>query len=223
MAISQPMKSPISYGNIIITRFTDYLAESKIQALDIASNYNELGEGIGEKIAPDVAAYGVTLTQLLIENISLPPAVEEAIDKRTTMNILGNLNEYMQFQTADAIRDAANNPGGLGAAGVGVGAGFAMGGQMAQSFSQGQQQQPQQAAPPPPPVVAPQYHVLVNGQQNGPHELSGVTMMIHKGEINNQTLIWKPGMTQWVPASQVTEVNAIIASSTPPPPPPIQS
>lgn len=210
--------------NIIVTRFTDYLAESKIQALDIASNYNELGEGIGKKIAPDVALYGVKLSQLLIENISLPPAVEEALDKRTTMNILGNMNEYTQFQTAEAIRDAANNPGGLGAAGVGVGAGFAMGGQMAQSFSQGQQQGlPQEATPPPPPVVAPQYHVLINGQQNGPHELSGVTMMIHKGEINAQTLIWKPGMVQWMPAGQDSEVNAIISASTPPPPPPVQS
>ena len=210
--------------NIIITRFVDHLAESKIQALDIASNYNELGEKIGEIIAPDVALYGIELSQLLIENISMPPAVEEALDKRTTMNILGNLNEYTQFQTAEAIKDAASNPGGLGAAGVGVGAGFAMGGQMAQSFSQGQRQPPAvSATPAPPPVVAAvQYHVLLDGQQSGPHELDRVTSMIHRGTLNGDTLIWKAGMAQWAKASEVAELNQIISSSTPPPlPPPI--
>ena len=63
------------------------------------------------------------LKTLLVENVSLPPAVEEALDKRTSMGVIGDLSKYMQYQSATAIGDAAKNPGGGGAAAAGIGAG----------------------------------------------------------------------------------------------------
>ncbi len=76
--------------NIVISRFTDALGESKITALDLASNYDELGSFMENKIGGEFGEYGLELVKLLVENISLPPAVEEAIDKRSSMGVLGN-------------------------------------------------------------------------------------------------------------------------------------
>ena len=83
--------------NIVVSRFTDALAESKIPALDLAANYDELGKFMENKIAGEFGEYGLKLVKLLVENISLPPAVEEVLDKRSSMGILGNLNQYSVY------------------------------------------------------------------------------------------------------------------------------
>ena len=95
--------------NMIVTRFTDILGESKIPALDLAANYNEFGEFVSDKIKIEFEEYGLASPKLLVENISLPPAVEEALDKRSTMGVLGDLNKYTQLQTADAIAAAVKS------------------------------------------------------------------------------------------------------------------
>jgi membrane protease subunit (stomatin/prohibitin family) len=75
-----------------------------------------LGNFLTRRIAPEFEGYGLELTKLLVENISLPPAVEEVLDKRTSMGVVGNLAAYTQFNVANSIPDAAKNPGGLAAA-----------------------------------------------------------------------------------------------------------
>jgi membrane protease subunit (stomatin/prohibitin family) len=123
----------------------------KIPALDLAAQYKELGEAIRVKINEDFRTYGIEVTKFYVENISLPPEVEAAIDKRSSMGAIGNADQYMKFQAADALRDAAQNEGGGAGLGAGLGAGFAVGNQMANVFGQqggqggGQQQtvQPQ--------------------------------------------------------------------------------
>src|SRR5688572_14305171 len=77
--------------DMVVSRFADTLGESKIPLLDLASNYDELGKFITAKIKDDFAAYGLQVTQLWVENISLPPEVEQALDKRTSMGIIGDL------------------------------------------------------------------------------------------------------------------------------------
>lgn len=128
----------------IVTEFSDALGELKIAALDLAAQYKEIGEAIRAKINEDFRTYGLEVTKFYVENISLPPEVEEAMDKRASMGALGDANRYMQFQAADALRDAAQNEGGGAGLGAGLGAGFAVGGQMANAFSnvggQGQSQ-----------------------------------------------------------------------------------
>src|SRR6187397_2089497 len=122
----------------IVTEFSDAIGELKIPALDLAAQYKEMGEAIRGKINEEFKEWGLEVTKFFIENISLPPEVEAAMDKRASMGALGDAQTYMQFQAADALRDAAQNEGGGAGLGAGLGAGFAVGGQMANAFG-GQQ------------------------------------------------------------------------------------
>ena len=79
--------------NLVVTRFTDALGESKIPILDLAANYDELSKFISAKINPEFGEYGLEVTKFLVENISLPPEVETAMDKRSSMGIIGNLSQ----------------------------------------------------------------------------------------------------------------------------------
>lgn len=123
----------------IVTEFSDALGELKIPALDLAAQYKELGGAIREKINEDFKGYGLEVTKFYVENISLPPEVEAAMDRRASMGALGDAQKYMQFQAADALRDAAQNEGGGAGLGAGLGAGFAVGNQMANAFGAGPQ------------------------------------------------------------------------------------
>lgn len=217
--------------NIILTRFTDAVAESKIPILDLAANYDDLSKFIHQKIAPEFENYGLELVKFLIENMSLPPEVEEAIDKRSKMGILGDLNKYMQFQTAEAIEKAAENPSGMAGMGAGMGAGFGMVNQMLQNMQQQQQQQQQQkqdnekqdhsgskeqtVVPPP---LPPQLEIWVglNGQISGPFNTAKLKELAIAGQLQKDTLVWKKGMAEWIPAAQLTE-TADLLSQLPPP------
>src|SRR5215213_11413121 len=124
----------------LVSGFTDALGESKIAALDLASNYDELGRFGRTKLTEEFKTFGLELTKFIIENISLPPEVEAAMDKRTSMGVIGDVGRYAQFQAADAMRDAAQNPSGGAGTGVGLGAGFAMGNAMAGAMSDAMRQ-----------------------------------------------------------------------------------
>ncbi len=196
--------------NMIVSRFTDLVAESKVPVLDLAANYDELGKFVTDRLRPEFEAFGLDLDKLLIENISLPPEVEQVLDKRTSMGVIGNLQAYTQFQTANSIPDAARNPGGLAAAGAGFGMGAAMAGQMTQAAH---------AAPPPLPQAA-QFYVAVNGQQTGPFDSAALQNEARAGRLTRDSLVWKAGMAQWTPAEQTPEVASILPPPPPPPPPP---
>lgn len=197
--------------NLIVSRFTDTIAESKLAVLDLAANYDEFGDVLQQKLQTEFEAYGLELTKLLIENISLPPAVEEILDKRTSMGIIGNLGAYTQFQTAQAMEKAAENPGGTASAGIGMGIGFGMANQMGQAMAN-----PQTPAPPPPPPQV-QFHVAVGGQTTGPFSLETLQQQLQQGQFSAESLVWKPGMSGWKKASEIPELNALFG---PPPPPP---
>ncbi len=134
----------------LVSGFTDALGESKIAALDLASNYDELSTFARKKLNEEFKTFGLELTKFFVENISLPPEVEAAMDKRTSMGVIGDVGRYAQFQAADAMRDAAQNPSGGAGTGAGLGAGFAIGnmmaGQMAGAMNPQQQQNAQASA-----------------------------------------------------------------------------
>ena len=119
----------------LVGGFSDALGESKIAALDLASNYDELGQFTRTKLNEEFRTFGLELTKFVIENISLPQEVEAAMDKRTSMGVIGDVGRYAQFQAADAMRDAAQNPSGGAGTGMGLGAGFALGNAMAGAMS----------------------------------------------------------------------------------------
>ena len=121
----------------LVSGLSDAIAESKIPALDLAANYDELSSYALKAINPKIAALGLTLCSFVIENISLPEEVEKSMDKRTSMGVLGNLDQYAKYQAAEAMRDAAQNGNGMAGMGVGMGAGAAMGQMFAQSMNPG--------------------------------------------------------------------------------------
>lgn len=123
----------------IVSSFTDALGEAKIPVLDLASQYKELGGTLQEGMQSDFDGYGLGLVAFLIENISLPPKVAEMLDKRSSMGILGDMGKFAQFQAAQAMEQAAMNPGGGAASGMGLGAGLAMGQAMAAAMGGAQQ------------------------------------------------------------------------------------
>ncbi|MBX7054124.1 MAG: SPFH domain-containing protein [Pyrinomonadaceae bacterium] len=123
----------------IVTEFSDAIGELKIPALDLASQYKEIGDKIRGHINVDFANYGLEVTKFYVENVSVPQEVQDAINKRAAMGAIGNVDQYMKFQAADALRDAAQNEGGGAGLGAGLGAGFAMGNQMANAFGGVQQ------------------------------------------------------------------------------------
>ena len=121
--------------SLAVSALSDAIAESGIPALDLAARYDELSRRALDTLAPRVAGLGLELCGFVIENISLPEEVEKAIDRRTSMGVAGDLNRYAQFQAAEAMREAASNPGGMAGMGVGMGAGAAVGQMFAQSLN----------------------------------------------------------------------------------------
>jgi len=117
--------------NTIVARFVDAIGQAKIAVLDLAGNYERISQVALERIRPDLAEMGLALTTFYIENISLPPEVEKVLDRRTEMGVLGDLNQYTKYQAANAIGEAAANPGGVAGLGASLAAGVAVGQQMA--------------------------------------------------------------------------------------------
>ncbi len=123
----------------IVSVFTDALASAKVPVLDIASRYTELGDALLPLINPAVTAkYGLEIPSFIVENVSVPPEVEQAIDKRSSMAAVGNLNDYVKFQMAEAMTKGGGEAGGMAGTGAGLGAGLAMGQQMMAAMTAGQ-------------------------------------------------------------------------------------
>jgi membrane protease subunit (stomatin/prohibitin family) len=114
--------------NTIIAKMTDTFAASQVPFLDMAANQGALAEKISEQVRPAFTDYGLTLDSFVVENLSLPEELQKVLDQRISMNMLGDMGKFTQYQVAQAIPIAAANEGG-GAVGVGagLGAGVAMG------------------------------------------------------------------------------------------------
>jgi membrane protease subunit (stomatin/prohibitin family) len=201
--------------DLVTSRFADSVGSSKIAALDLAGNYSQLADYVLQRIQPEFAALGLELVKLLIENISLPPEVEAAMDKRTSMGVIGNLQAYTQFEAANALGDAARNPGGLGGAGVGLGAGYVMAQQMGQAL--GSAGNTGSATPPPLPKESAFFTVL-DGKQAGPFTPPQLQEQVTTGKVSRDTLVWQEGMTQWTAAGKVPALTTLFASVPPPVP-----
>ncbi|MFU8881482.1 MAG: SPFH domain-containing protein [Rhodobacterales bacterium] len=216
--------------NVIVQEASRVLAASGIPVLDMAANTADLGKLVAAQIAPTIAGYGLMIPELYIENISLPPAVEAALDKRTSMGIAGDLGRYTQYSAAEAMTSAAATPsggGGMGAglgagmgAGMGMGMGMAMANQMAQPGPWGPRPEAMAPAPPPPPPVEHVWHIAENGQTKGPFSKASMGRMAADGTLERETLVWTPGQDGWMRAEDVTELAQLFTILPPPPPPP---
>ncbi|MDE3029774.1 MAG: SPFH domain-containing protein, partial [Paracoccaceae bacterium] len=208
--------------NVITQEFSQVIAKSNIPVLDMAANTADLGKLVTTAINPTIAAYGLTLPEFYIENVSLPDEVEKVLDKRTSVGIAGDLTKYTQFSAAEAMTSAATTPNSGMGAGLGMGMGMGMAGQMAAVGPWGAA--PQAAAPvaavPPPPPVEKVWHVAVNGTTTGPFPAATLAQMVAAGTFSGASLVWAPGFDGWKPASGVADLATLFATMPPPPPPP---
>ena len=118
----------------ILTSLSSFLANSGVAFLDMAANQELFSQKLKEAAAPALKAYGLEIRTFYVQSLSLPEEVQAYLDKGSSMRVLGDMQKYAQFQSADAIGIAAANPGGLAGAGAGLGAGMAIGQTMAQSL-----------------------------------------------------------------------------------------
>jgi membrane protease subunit (stomatin/prohibitin family) len=199
----------------INSAFADVIGESQVAALDLASKYQELADKVRRKVCERIDdEYGLDVPQLFIVNISLPEEVEKALDTRSSMGVIGDLERFQQYQMGQAMTAAANNPSGGGAAeGMGMGMGFAM----ANKMMQGAGGQAGGGAVPPP-LLAGAWHIALNGSAAGPFTAQQISAAVARGEVSGSTLVWSAGMSAWTPAGQVPGLAACFHAAMPPPP-----
>jgi membrane protease subunit (stomatin/prohibitin family) len=209
--------------NVILQEMSRALAASKIPVLDMAANTADLGKLVATAINPQIAEYGLSLPELYIENISLPQDVEKALDKRTSMGIVGDLNRYTQFSAAEALAQPGSAMGAAMGAGMGAGMGMGMAQQMAPQNMGPWGAMPAAAAaqtPPPPPPPAPErlWHTAQNGTTAGPFSRSHLGRMITEGSFARDTMVWTAGQDGWKPAGEIAELAQLFTVAPPPPP-----
>ncbi|MEZ5769662.1 MAG: SPFH domain-containing protein [Paracoccaceae bacterium] len=218
----------ISYQirNIIVQSFSRIVAQSGIPVLDMAANTLELGKLVAGELSLVLSGYGLETPEFYIENISLPPAVEAALDKRTSMGLVGDLNRYMQFNAAEAM--GAENSAMASSMGAGMGAAMGMGmaGQVgpwgaAPAAPAAAQPAAAQPVPPPPPApVEKVWHIAEEGETRGPFSRATMGQKAGSGEVTRDTLVWTAGQDGWKKAGEVTDL-ATLFTILPPPPPPV--
>ena len=195
---------------LVVSKLTDAIGESDIKIEKFAGNLNEFSKFGEEKLADDFDGYGLKITKLLVENISMPDEIKKEIFELSRLDKI-DLQKLTQMKVAKGIENAADNGGGMAGAFVGVGLGGMMQGGIAGSNQQG-------GATVPPPVL--QMHVVVNGAQAGPFDIATLTQMVANGTLTKDTLVWKAGMANWAAASTVAELNTVFGAVPPPLPPP---
>jgi excisionase family DNA binding protein len=152
----------------IVSLFSEAIGKAKVPVLDLAARYSEVGEAILPIInAACVAKYGIEFASFILENVSVPPEVEQAIDKRSSMAAVGNLNDYVKFQMAEGLGKGTG--GGPGGAAAEMAMGFGMAQQMMQQpgglFAQGTTAAAAPAAAPAPAAAGPAIPQLMNPAQ----------------------------------------------------------
>ena len=175
----------------IVSLFSEAIGKAKVPVLDLAARYSEVGEAILPIInAACVSKYGIEFTSFILENVSVPPEVEQAIDKRSSMAAVGNLNDYVKFQMAEGMGKGTG--GGPGGAAAEMAMGFGMAQQMMNQpgglFAQG-------TTPPAAPAAAPAGPAMLNpaqvAQQLGVAE-ADVISTLESGELKGKKI-----GTQW--------------------------
>lgn len=204
--------------NIVVQEVSRVLAGSGIAVLDMAANTADLGKIVTTAIGPTIAAYGLSIPEFYIENVSLPEEVEKVLDKRTSMGIVGDLHKYAQFSAAEAMTKAAENPGAAGA-GMGMGMGMVMGQQGPWGAVPAPAAAPAAPLAPPPLPTEQMWHVATNGQTTGPFTATTLAGMISNGAVTRASMVWTPGQDGWKAAGEVGDLTRLFGMVPPPPPP----
>ena len=170
----------------IVSVFSDALAAAKVPVLDLAARYAELGQALLPLINPAVTSkYGIELSSFIVENISVPAEVEQAIDKRSSMAAIGNLNDFVKFQMAESMTKGGGEAGGMAGTAAGLGAGVAMGQQMMAAMNTAQTTPP---VAPPGVAAAPELLAPADVAQRLGVSEADVLATLEKGELKGKKI-----------------------------------
>ncbi len=212
----------------LVSALADTIGESKIPVLDLAAQYMDLGDALRQRLNGWFQEnYGITLTDFVVENVSVPPEVEKMMDKRSSMALAGDMNQYTQFSAANALEAAAQRPGGGSNPMLDAGMGLAMGQALGQAIGQKASGpfNPQQglsggaapSGPPPLPMEGTYHYAGPDGAQ-----VTATPAQVAAGVRANPTgrhLVWKEGMAAWSDPKTIPEIAALLGALPPPLPP----
>lgn len=196
------------------------IAKDNVSILDVNTQLIDMSAFCQQQLNQSFSKYGIELVDFNIMSVNVPeddPSLQQlkkAKDLAARLQVTGR-DVYQMERSFDVLETAAGNTGAGGqmmAMGAGLGAGVGVGGQFAQ-MAQGISTNP--AAPP-----TLTFFVYVNGQQIGNQTPQNISAMLQQGTINADTLVWKAGMANWLPLSQVPELATLLNQQTPPPVPP---
>jgi len=201
----------------LVSAFADTVTEAEIPFFKIATQYMDIGDAMRERMSPWFEEnYGIGLTDFIVESVTLPAEVQEALRKRQSMSLIGDMNKYQQYEVASAMGDALKGGGGGGGnVMMEAGVGLAMGQMLASQMNPGAQ--PAAATPPPPPGAAPaaaNYHYNGAGG-SGQYSAQQIAQMVASNRAGAHH-VWQAGWAEWKSWSDVPEVAGLV----PPPPPP---
>lgn len=196
--------------SIIATTFAEVIGATQIAVTDLASSYLSLSDQLRKRVEAQIDdEYGLEIPQLYIVNVSVPDTVEQALDARAGMEVVGDMDRYQRYQVGAATPLAAANPSG-GVAGAGIGLGMGM------TYAGAAVPRPAGTMVPPAPQTDAAWHVATAGRAAGPLTLDQVRQAIASGRVTASSHAWTVGMTNWVP---ITSVPALSVLFLPPPPP----
>jgi len=195
--------------NLIITKFTSIVADSKIPVIDMASEYEKFSLYIEEKLKDDFLEYGLELLNFKIENISVPEAVERAIDERSSMGAVGNLDKYIKYKSASALENSSD-----ASSIASMGVGFAIAEKLAKSFEKDSSKPKKEYIPEP---FEKLYYIAKDKKPDGPYTIDEIEDMLKKHSIKRETLMWSSGMDSWKNAEDIEELKQMLSLLTPPP------
>ncbi|MEM8993170.1 MAG: SPFH domain-containing protein [Acidobacteriota bacterium] len=200
---------------MINSSLSEVLGQGEIPAIELSASYSKLAEqarlSVVEKVDDE---YGLDIPVLVVVNVSFPEEVEKALDARSSMSMIGDMNRYQRYQLGQSMPMAAQSGGESGNI-LGLGLGMAMAQGFGGATAQPQAQAPAPSAAPPPLPQAASFFVAVNGQQQGPYPLEQVKAALAAGQISGDSLVWSEGMAAWTPASQVPQLQS--SGGAPPP------
>jgi len=202
--------------SIVASEFSNMVASTEISVVDLASNYGRLSEQLRKTVLAKIDdEYGLDLPQLFIVNVSVPEQVERALDARSSMGVLGDMNRYQQYQLGSSIPVAAENPaGGLAGAGVGLGMGMAIAGLGTAGAAP---KSALQLIPPTPEAHTALWHVASGGRTFGPYSVAQLRQAVAAGQLTVESMVWTAGMDAWTPMAHEPRLSVLFA----PPPPPV--
>jgi len=201
----------------VLQIFAKVLTENRIPFEQLAGSAYALGEQLKTELSPIfTASYGLEITDFTVDGVTLPDEVQEYYAKRQAMGLVGNMQQFTQFQAADSLDDAARNPG-LAGAGVGMGVGFAMGNQMGNVM--GGAMDPGQTPPPAPTAGTFHYDGAGGKGQYTAQQIAELVGANRAGAHN----VWQAGWPAWKGWDTVPEIAGLVppaapGSSAPPPP-----